>query len=105
MVGFQFRMSIRNEIGQLQQVVQDLATRIETKMTEIDRLEQLGHRFQHRVFVVGDFLGKTKTGLYLFVSDSDRKYFFYGYLMLLVLEPLSAFWVCCCCILFAVEAT
>ncbi|CAL1157584.1 unnamed protein product [Cladocopium goreaui] len=34
------QMAIRNEIGQLQQVVQDLANRIETKMSEIDRLEQ-----------------------------------------------------------------
>lgn len=34
------QMAIRNEIGQLQQVVQDLANRIETEMSEIDRLEQ-----------------------------------------------------------------
>ena len=34
------QQAVRNEIGQLQQVVQDLKDRIDTKVLEIERLEQ-----------------------------------------------------------------
>lgn len=39
-VELEVQIAVRNEIGQLQQVVQDLANRIDTKMLEIERLEQ-----------------------------------------------------------------
>ncbi|CAJ1350928.1 unnamed protein product, partial [Effrenium voratum] len=39
-VELEVQAAVRNEIGQLRQVVQDLAARIETKMDEISRLEQ-----------------------------------------------------------------
>ncbi|CAK9017761.1 unnamed protein product [Durusdinium trenchii] len=47
------QIAIRSEIGQLQQVVQDLETRIETKMLEIDRLEQANTWARSEVFASG----------------------------------------------------